>query len=260
MLFFVISLLRRLLSDSPQREFQMLTLFLRILHSVSLPRRIRNCKVYIFESLLKRILWQGYLCSSFLVPPSSSLFYFISIHDTRTHHYTLLNLACLENTWKMSLLEGGCPMSITIHTSPNWINRSTVVRLRSHFSLSIVPRHRKLLCIFCFLSSLFLPLAAPLFFCCGRTMSQQRYPLSINRCKQATRPYQPPGLIKSNFFFYWPTAKRCSFFIYFRIIFCLPSLTTRLRNYANCRTTIVWHNSIHHIHVSSIRRLKKKEA
>jgi len=48
-MLFVISLLRRLLSDSPQREFQMLTLLIFALSTRSLPRRIRNCKVYVFE-------------------------------------------------------------------------------------------------------------------------------------------------------------------------------------------------------------------
>lgn len=178
-----------------------------------------------------------------LPPPRTSLvvsvLFYISIHDTRTHHYTLLNLACLENTWKMSLLEGGCPMSITIHTSPNWINRSIVVQSRSHLWVS-VPRRRKLPRIFFyFLRPLFLPFAAPPCICCGRTISQQRYPLSINRCKRAaTRPYQPPGLIKSNFFF---TGQLRSAVVSpcFRIItFCLPSLTTRLRSRANCHTAL----------------------
>lgn len=197
-----------------------------------------------------------------LPPPRTSLvvsvLFYISIHDTRTHHYTLLNLACLENTWKMSLLEGGCPMSITIHTSPNWINRSIVVQSRSHLWVS-VPRRRKLPRIFFyFLRPLFLPFAAPPCICCGRTISQQRYPLSINRCKRAaTRPYQPPGLIKSNFFFYWPTAKRCCFSVFSHnnllpSVFDHASPKSRKLSY---RIAIVRHNSIHHIHASSVRQI-----
>lgn len=123
-----------------------------------------------------------------------------------------------------------CP---SLYTS-NWINRSTIVRARSHFSFLVVENFFASSLFFFFPRSLFLPLAAPPFFCCGRTMSQQRHPLSINRCKQATRPYQPPGLNKSNFF-YWPTAKRCSFFV-FSITFYFPSITTCLRHRANCRT------------------------
>lgn len=108
------------------------------------------------------------------------------------------------------------------------------MRARSHFSFLVVENFFASSLFFFFPRSLFLPLAAPPFFCCGRTMSQQRHPLSINRCKQATRPYQPPGLNKSNFF-YWPTAKRCSFFV-FSITFYFPSITTCLRHRANCRT------------------------
>lgn len=127
-----------------------------------------------------------------------------------------------------------CPSLYTF--LPNWINRSTVVWSKSHFSLSIVP----LIVENIFASSIFAVCFFSLlllhhFCCCGRTMRQQRYPLLINRCKQATRPYQPPGLIKSNFLF---TGQLRSAVVSscFRIIFCLPSLTTRLRNRANCRT------------------------
>lgn len=135
----------------------MLTLFffLRILHSVSLSPAEFAIVKSTFSNTAKEIYYGRVsfvlLSRTSLVGSVLSFFYFISTHDTRTHHYTLLNLACLENIWKMSLLEGGCPMSITIHTSSNWINRSTVVRSRSHFSLSIVPRRRKLLHIFYFL-------------------------------------------------------------------------------------------------------------
>lgn len=129
--------------------------FLRILHSVSLSPAEFAIVKSTFSNTAKEIYYGRVsfvlLSRTSLVGSVLSFFYFISTHDTRTHHYTLLNLACLENIWKMSLLEGGCPMSITIHTSSNWINRSTVVRSRSHFSLSIVPRRRKLLHIFYFL-------------------------------------------------------------------------------------------------------------
>lgn len=199
------SLLRRLLSDSPQREFQLLTLFLRILHSVSLPRRIRNCKRLRFRTLLKRILWQGYLCSSSSYLPRRLCF---TLYPSTRHAHTtilLLNLACLENTWKMSLLEGGCPMSITIHTSPNWINRSTNCALshnsRGHISrFSIVPHRRKLV-RFYFLCSLFLPLVAPPFFLLRmglRVSGAIRYQSTVVSKRHVRISF--PGLIKSNFF------------------------------------------------------------
>lgn len=98
------------------------------------------------------------------------------------------------------------------------------MRSRSHFSLSIVSlvvENIVASSIFavCFFSLLLLHH----FCCCGRTMRQQRYPLLIKRYKQATRPYQPPGLIKSNFLF---TGQLRSAVVSscFHIIFCLPSL------------------------------------
>lgn len=50
-------------------------------------------------------------------------------HDTRTHYYILLDLTCLENTWKMSfywkVAARSALASITVHTyAANSINRS----------------------------------------------------------------------------------------------------------------------------------------
>lgn len=55
----------------------------------------------------------------------SSLSFLSCSSTNHTHHYTSLDLACLENTWKMSLLEGGCSIG-------------SFLSLYTHFLLLIV--------------------------------------------------------------------------------------------------------------------------
>jgi len=82
-MLFVISLLRRLLSDSPQREFQMLTLLIFALSTRSLPRRIRNCKVYVFELL--REYYGRVIFVLFLTRISLVVSVLLHIHPRYTH-------------------------------------------------------------------------------------------------------------------------------------------------------------------------------
>jgi len=107
-----------------------------------------------------------------------------------------------------------------------------------------------------------LALSFSFFFCFSSFtvagLEQARCPLSMNRCKQATRPYQPLGLTKSNFFFfYWPTVKRRRFFSCSRVILltflsCLPCVSEfALIILLYCRRFVQFH-AIHYIRKSPL--------
>jgi len=200
-MLFVINLLRRLLSDPPQRQLFFFFFFLHAYPSASLhsftwfpPSQNSQLQKSTFWTLLKRRLWQGLSCLCLFPRNFFFVVCFPLYPPTCTHHYTLLDLACLENIWKMSLLEGGCPISITIHTSSNWINRSMIVRLKSHFSL------QGFLASPYFPSShLSLPSRCSNIFLLS-FLEQIRYPLSTDDRKRSnTSVISLPGLTKSNF-------------------------------------------------------------
>lgn len=165
-----------------------------------------------FRTPLKRRLWQGYtffFCSpSLYFFPSSFLFTFY-IHPRYTHTpLYFIRPSMLRKYLKNESIGRWLPdISFTIqHFFLKLNNRSTlIVRSKSHFSLSIIPHRRKNFHILfpfiylhiSFLSRIFL-VASP-FFCCGWIKALSAVHFRSN-CKQTTRPYQPPGLIKSTFF------------------------------------------------------------
>jgi len=138
---------------------------------------------------------------------SSSFSFYIHPRYTHTSLYFIRPSMLRKYLKNESIGRWLLDISITIHTCPNWINRSTlIVRSESHFSLSILIVEKfSYLLPSCILSlQLFFLLHCP---SAATGLKQIRYPLSINPCyKQTTRSYQPPGLIKSNFC-YWPTVQ-----------------------------------------------------
>lgn len=162
----------------------------------------------------------------FVLPPSSSQFYFI-IHPRNTHTPPYFIKSCMFRKYLKNESIGrwlSWSVFITVHTCSNWINHNTIVRSRSHFSLSIVPRRklvRLLFPLFGFSS------CSTIFLLRRLSCSAIHYQSVVSKRHVCIRL---PGLIKSNFFFTGQlksaVVSSCS-----RIIFC-PPLLSRVFNIA----------------------------
>lgn len=232
--------------------------------------------MFTFRTLLKKRLWQGYTFLVLLSPcfiPSSSFSFYIHPRYTHTPLY-FIRPSMLRKYLKNESIGRWLPriISITIHTCPNWINRPTFNHQSHIFFVDNCSSYRRKIFISSSSSSSSLWIVLPSFFvalpflCCGQTEKQTRCPQSINpSCKQTTRPYQPPGLIKSNFY-YWPTAceKACSLFVFSHNLSSFFSLTARLQNLYIHKLSNRITNGIHSVHrrssrVSSVRWILKKK-
>lgn len=164
--------------------------YLRILHSVSLsPAEFAIVKSTFFSNTAEENIMAGFIFVLFLLCYLPRRFYLISIHDTRTHHYTFIKSSMLRKYLKNESIGRWLPdvhhytsrcniclfhhilfyfkMLKKIYTTVRSCTSSIAVLLDSSYdscrtsyflfspNLSNLPN---------FLRSLFLPLVAPPFF------------------------------------------------------------------------------------------------